>query len=208
MITVEKFAYWLKIKEPDEDLTVFLQDCINKAISQAEKICKQELTYGLRKKYLRGNGKEYIYLNSHPVEKIDKLQKLTSSGFVDLISEMENIIIYQSSGKIILLNGVLFPNDIDIYAEYYSGYKMISEEEPPPEEELPDPMFFVPDHLKQAITILATEIFNDSNVRESRYGLQTLNWNAQGGGGKSFEDREKRQKYIRELLQSHIIYNI
>jgi hypothetical protein len=204
MIELIEFKYWLGVKptitSPEQNsLDEFLQGIINEAVSSAEDICNQKLAYCLDtfEKDLSDNANvQSMYLN-FPIDKVTKIQYLNSENVLtDIIAAnpegiTSDIHVNKKSGKLLLSNNYTFEKGINVI-EYYHGYTVAT----------------VPGNLKKCIKYLATIDFNNSSVRDSRFGLTSKNMNAAGSSGLSFQSYKDLMEYVTKELQPYKILNI
>lgn len=202
MITLTEFKYWLAVKPANAkseqtELDEFLQGLIDEAVSSAEDICNQKLAYCLDKFEMDLTDTSVTAYLNYPIDKITKIQYLDeANGLTDIITAnpsgiTSDIYISKESGKLKLLNGNYFGKGINVI-EYYHGYTVTT----------------VPGNLKKCIKYLATIEFNNSNVRDSRFGLTSKNMNAAGSSGLSFTSDKDLMEYVTKELQPYKILNI
>jgi hypothetical protein len=66
----------------------------------------------------------------------------------------------------------------------------------------------IPKKLKKCIKLIATQIYNNSSLRDSRFGLASTNMNASGSSGKVFRSDKELSEYINLELKSYEFVNV
>ena len=186
LVKIEDLKAFLNLTETNTTLDNFLQICIDAAILDSKHYTNQDIFSREYKLYKYGNGLKVIYLPNKPVTEITSI---TDQNGVEYKTDSAIFEIYGS--QIIFVNGI-FPNTL-LKFTYKAGYIAST----------------IPADLRQALIELSAERFLKSfQAHESRFGLTATNWNAQGGGGKSFENESQRENYFYKLFQNYRIMNI
>ena len=125
MITLAKFKRFLAILDSNTTKDVELQEFIDDAIGEADRIANRKLEYGSHVVYVEGNCKNYMFLNQGPVHAISEIKVWDGEDYTDdLFTDSDtvaNSIIYPGGFKVQLLKGYTFSGSLKI--TFTAGYR-------------------------------------------------------------------------------------
>ncbi len=127
MFSLEKYKRFLSIAANNTDKDVFLQECIDFAVGEAERSTNRVLSYRLVKRYLSGDGSNTINLREYPVGLVTVLKYFDGSAYVDILTSpdtISNSVVLVKPYKAAFIKDYCFACGTDnIYTEFYAGFK-------------------------------------------------------------------------------------
>jgi hypothetical protein len=127
MLTLTKFKRFLEIPEERIEKDTVLQEFIDDAIGEANRVSCRTLEYSEHTIYLDGTGTEEIELTEAPVYNVTELKYWNGEDYVNLLDSgdnIEDIVIYSGGFKIKLKEGYNFYKGVlNIMITYRAGYR-------------------------------------------------------------------------------------
>ena len=153
MVTIDDVKYFLNITDNNQD--DFLRKLIDMTTAKINNLCKRNVSYARIYEVIDGEGDNVIWLKNYPVEKVEYIKYRTDSGNFD--NDLfggepieDNVYLDQTSGKVILLNGIQLPyGSSNVKIKYYAGYV----------ESAPDPVNELPLDLKWVALMMTAESY-------------------------------------------------
>ncbi len=127
MLTLTKFKRFLEIPDDRIEKDMVLQEFIDDAIGESNRVSGRTLEFSEHTIYLDGTGNEEIELTEAPVYNVTELKFWNGEDYVDLLDADDNIadtVVYQGGFRIKLKEGYRFYKGVlNIMITYNAGYK-------------------------------------------------------------------------------------
>lgn len=174
MINIDDLKYFLGIADSVHDN--FLRKIIDMSTARINNYCRRRMNYSRIYEIISGRNETIHHLSNYPVEKVESVMYRDDTGAFtnDLFGGKpvsENLFVEQETGKIILLNGFVFPaGNSNIRIKYFAGYI----------ENAADPVNELPADLKYAAMMMSADTFlksfrtNSDEFYSRRIGLGRL----------------------------------
>lgn len=127
MLTLTKFKRFLEIPEERIEKDTVLQEFIDDAAGEANRISGRTLEFSEHTIYLDGTGSEELDLTESPVYNVTELKYWNGEDYVELLDPddtLEDMVVYLGGFKIKLKEGYRFYKGVlNIMVTYSAGYK-------------------------------------------------------------------------------------
>jgi hypothetical protein len=173
MINLVELKQYLNIT--DDSKNTFLQECIDRAISELESDCNRKFTSGSCTEYYANEKETYdLYLRHYPVRLISSCTYETSDGtFEDVTEDSDNLLLLDGT-YIHIVGGDYFPKAM-IKTVYNYGYQISGS-------------YGTPDDFKQVLLEKAALHWYNSPVStQARLGVTSKNVGSQNTTSATYE---------------------
>lgn len=126
MLNVQTLKSYLKITGNDQD--IFLDSCLNQAVSLVENYCNRKLTSGSFTQYSDGINSTELFLDNYPINSVTTIEWFDGfdewqSIFNSPDSTANSVLILPTINKIKLIKGYFFPSGCNnIRTVYTAGW--------------------------------------------------------------------------------------
>lgn len=127
MLTLTKFKAFLDIPPERTEKDSLLQEFIDDAIGEADRIANRTLEFSEHTIYLDGSGSNILELTEAPVQEVTELKYWNGEDYTDLLDAgdtLEDIVEYTGGFSVCLKKNYLFCKGVlNIMVTFTSGYK-------------------------------------------------------------------------------------